>query len=272
MEEIQQKQDTELFNCAHCGEVFKTLAGRSSHLRGKHPGEYSNQYQCSYCPEKFERLSMLRYHETSHTGEAPFKCTTCGKGFMIGDKLRTHKWTHASKEEKYRFPCKECDKKFTQKFVLKAHVRKNHSPSSDQWEWEPSTSDTSSSMEESLDDNEGVENELKEATTKIVSEKVEQFLGLNLHPGLKIFGDANDIDVVMEDNEVEKADQDSTPGPKYSSRAMNKEDSKDHFDKYDSVLQSASLTKHPISKAMKKEIEKELGHNIYRGLRITIVK
>ena len=108
-----------------------------------------------------------------------------------------------------------------------------------------------------------LENDTTEDEHEVVSEKVEQFLGMNLHPGLKIFGDMSNIDVGMVEDSKEQLED----------RTDNVEDMKELTGKYETFQKETPPRKKcPISKAMKKELEREIGHPIYRGLRITIVQ
>ena len=76
---------------------------------------------------QYNRLIQLQNHEATHTGETPFKCPVCNKGFRRKDKMRRHEILHESDEVKYRFPCEYCGRRFTQSNNLKTHIRSHHS-------------------------------------------------------------------------------------------------------------------------------------------------
>ncbi|KAH8928126.1 hypothetical protein BT69DRAFT_1193457, partial [Atractiella rhizophila] len=52
------------------------------------------RYQCRYCDKRFARPSSLKIHVFSHTGEKPFKCNICGRGFSVQSNLRRHGKVH----------------------------------------------------------------------------------------------------------------------------------------------------------------------------------
>ncbi|KAG8908091.1 hypothetical protein FRB99_000535 [Tulasnella sp. 403] len=57
---------------------------RSSQTRPK------KELQCTGCPATFERLSALKQHILSHTGEKPHACEACRRRFSIASNLRRH--------------------------------------------------------------------------------------------------------------------------------------------------------------------------------------
>ena len=57
-----------------------------------HMAKHSDpQFQCSYCEKKLKSKKSLEAHERDHTGERPFKCEVCGKGFKSSTVLIVHK-------------------------------------------------------------------------------------------------------------------------------------------------------------------------------------
>lgn len=47
-------------------------------------------YICDHCSYSSPNKSHFSRHCMRHTGERPYKCTLCGKGFITGHHLRYH--------------------------------------------------------------------------------------------------------------------------------------------------------------------------------------
>uniref|UniRef100_A0A1B0AVI0 Protein krueppel n=1 Tax=Glossina palpalis gambiensis TaxID=67801 RepID=A0A1B0AVI0_9MUSC len=104
--------------CPHCGESF-SLASLSIHIR-RHTGE--NPYKCSECSKGFPRRQDLVIHERQHTGERPHVCSACGKSFSRANKLSRHMRIHTG-ERPYK--CTKCPRSFVQSNDLKIHMRRH---------------------------------------------------------------------------------------------------------------------------------------------------
>ena len=74
--------------CLKCDKVFKALANAKEHVANYHLR--IKRFECQVCGLKMASRGKVKVHLLSHTGEKPFVCTTCGKGFTVRYKLRRH--------------------------------------------------------------------------------------------------------------------------------------------------------------------------------------
>lgn len=104
--------------CPHCGRSF-AQASLVIHIR-RHTGE--KPYQCDECQKGFPRRQDLVVHKRQHTGERPHVCTICGKSFTRPNKLSRHMRIHTGLRP---YKCSECHKSFTQSNDLRIHMRRH---------------------------------------------------------------------------------------------------------------------------------------------------
>ncbi|XP_037813430.1 zinc finger protein 658B-like [Lucilia sericata] len=115
---IKTKHNYKRGNCPYCGKNF-TQASLIVHIR-RHTGE--NPYQCDQCEKGFPRRQDLVVHQRKHTGEKPHMCTICGKSFSRANKLARHMRVHTG-ERPYK--CTKCQRSFAQSNDLKIHMRRH---------------------------------------------------------------------------------------------------------------------------------------------------
>ncbi|XP_057245346.1 zinc finger protein 436-like [Malurus melanocephalus] len=83
-----------------------------------HTGEWP--YECGKCGKGFSKCSHLVQHQRIHTGERPYKCSECGKSFQSSSNLLLHQRIHT--DERF-FHCLKCGKGFKRNSHLIRHQR-----------------------------------------------------------------------------------------------------------------------------------------------------
>ncbi|XP_072295438.1 uncharacterized protein [Eucyclogobius newberryi] len=79
--------------CPVCGKFFHDLWRHMLLHTGERP------FRCSVCRKGFTRLSSLTLHKALHMNEKPFKCSVCERGFTQNNNLKVHMAKHAKEQE-----------------------------------------------------------------------------------------------------------------------------------------------------------------------------
>lgn len=128
---LKEQTETNTLQCSLCKDVFHDAQTmRKHHL--KHLSR-SSSLQCPFCKRHFNSRRYLIRHTQSHSGDKPFFCSACGRGFYRLDNLAMHQNTCASttiepvstpkntKSHKYTKQCSYCPRLFTRKKRLMKH-------------------------------------------------------------------------------------------------------------------------------------------------------
>lgn len=76
---------------------------------------------CEICGVALSDASSMRAHMLTHSGERPFKCPICDKGFTTKFSMNEHHRNVHSEDKSKSFFCKQCPMTFRYKHSLKRH-------------------------------------------------------------------------------------------------------------------------------------------------------
>lgn len=81
------------------------------------------QFQCNFCPKKFNSNNNRKEHENTHTGNRPYNCKICSKAFASRRNISAHEKIHKGSKP---HQCKVCNRTYTERRHLDGHTRANH--------------------------------------------------------------------------------------------------------------------------------------------------
>jgi len=107
------------YKCELCPWAFSDPSSLARHKTGKH--NIGVKRRCPVCSKSFGTNKMdFENHMRTHTGEKPFKCSTCRKEFATSGDLKKH---HVSHKPAQQFSCNICGKLYQAAPTLKRHIK-----------------------------------------------------------------------------------------------------------------------------------------------------
>ena len=86
-------------------------------------------FQCRYCHKEYTHAGTRRIHERKHTGEVPYSCPSCGRGFGSLSNYKRHlKLCRGGNDLQIlpSFKCEACGQEFRKEGSLSTHYRFKH--------------------------------------------------------------------------------------------------------------------------------------------------
>ena len=83
------------YSCKECGRCFTQSSHLANHMRRIHSTTVEKiprvkLHQCPHCPYSTKFSSHLKVHIRTHTGEKPYTCKKCGRGFSLSSNRNRH--------------------------------------------------------------------------------------------------------------------------------------------------------------------------------------
>jgi len=113
------RDKTNGMRCSKCGIGFRNILRWTKHTE---QGCQRTIYQCSDCPQRFNKNSELKVHIKAHVKEKSYKCDTCSLAFTTKGNLIAHSRIHSNTK---KFECTFCHKGFNRRFALTMHENRH---------------------------------------------------------------------------------------------------------------------------------------------------
>ena len=108
--------------CSFCKKLVPKCYIREHTM--EHVKPRMKTFKCETCDKSFVDNYKLKVHMTSHTGEKPFQCPSCGQSFRLKPMLKRHNDVHHTKTNLSH--CDKCAKTFNTKRGLQNHLGSFH--------------------------------------------------------------------------------------------------------------------------------------------------
>jgi KRAB domain-containing zinc finger protein len=110
------------YKCLVCAEIFQSNYKRSRHMAIEH--KTRQEIKCLHCPKTFVFRSMMMTHlRDTHLKMRNHVCGVCGWKAFNSNRLKNHMYKHSGEKN---FRCDVCQKSFSTKKIMKAHLSRMH--------------------------------------------------------------------------------------------------------------------------------------------------
>ena len=124
----QDPVEAETFKCNVCDKIVLRRSYLKKHME-IHAADRPS-FTCDKCGMSFAMKARLQKHlrftcknNTENQQQLEWKCATCGKCLKTKEYLKKHEKKHING---WKFPCKQCDRSYSQKYHLKRHIQFTH--------------------------------------------------------------------------------------------------------------------------------------------------
>ena len=123
---VRQKQC--IFSCDLCGFTSRNRDSIRDHKKRNH---MEKKLKCPECGKAYGVRRDLRKHIKTHSIQYP--CKICGKTYKEERNYRNHIKTHENDYIRPSWPCDQCEKRFSTKYVLQVHKDQVHQGHMPEW-------------------------------------------------------------------------------------------------------------------------------------------
>ncbi len=123
LKQVMKSESYVALYCTLCNKMFTSQSGLQRHINTAHKDPKDKPFKCVSCGKGFLSERTLKTHTNMHLGVYPYHCQYCQKGFPNQDNLKGHLASHTNVKQ---FRCESCGQEFTYRTSLNQHIAKAH--------------------------------------------------------------------------------------------------------------------------------------------------